>query len=368
MLSKLFAKDGTKSVIASLISIFFGLVVGFIIILIFAPNEALEGFGILLSGGFYRGTESFSQMIYLSIPIMMTGLCVAFAYKTGEFNIGVPGQYLIGSFVAMYISIRWTFIPDSLVWIVAVICAGLAGALWALIPGFLKAFKNVNVVISGIMCNYICLLLVIQGIKSTIYNSTGAESMTIPESRSLPRTPLDGLLSTGDSNLRFVVAFLIAVGLCILAWVIMNKTQFGYELKAVGFNKDAAKYAGMNEKKTLILALATAGFFAGVGGALPYLCGSGKTLQITEVLPDEGFNGIPIALLGFSNPIGCIFAALCMGYINVGGNYLQSLNIAVEVIQIITGVIIYFASFTLFIKHVFAKHEANKRKKEEGKV
>ena len=145
----------------------------------------------------------------------------------------------------------------------------------------------------------------------------------------------------------------------------MNKTTFGYELKACGFNKDAARYAGMNEKKCIVLALVISGFFAGVGGALTYLCGTGKTLPITETLPNEGWNGIPVALLGFSNPIGCIFAALFIGYINVGGNYMQALNIAIEVIDIIVAVIIYFASFTLFIKALLERYQRNKKRKTE---
>ena len=146
----------------------------------------------------------------------------------------------------------------------------------------------------------------------------------------------------------------------------MNKTTFGYELKACGYNPNAAKYAGMNEKKCIIMSMAIAGFFSGVGGAIAYLSGTGKTLAISEALPAEGFNGIPVALLGFNNPIGCIFAALFIGYINVGGNYMQSLNIAIEVIDIIVASIIYFSSFTLFIKMIFSKLKNKKEKITEG--
>ena len=326
-----------KSIVSSLLAILMGLVVGFIIILIANPSDALQGLSILLTGGFREGLSSIGQVIYLAVPIMMTGLSVSFAYKCGEFNIGVPGQYLVGSFTAVFIALRATFIPDNLVWI-----------------------RNVNVVISGIMCNYIGMLLVIQGIKATIYNSTGAESYAVPSTRSIPGFGLNQIF--GD---RVNLGIIIAILLCILAWFIMNKTTFGYELKACGFNKDAARYAGMNEKKCIVLALVISGFFAGVGGALTYLCGTGKTLPITETLPNEGWNGIPVALLGFSNPIGCIFAALFIGYINVGGNYMQALNIAIEVIDIIVAVIIYFASFTLFIKALLERYQRNKKRKAE---
>ena len=353
-----FDKDSTKSVLSSLVAILFGLVFGLIIMFIASPTQALTGFGIMLTGGFQKGTTSIGQVLYQAIPIMMTGLSIAFAYKCGEFNIGVPGQYLVGSFTAVFIALKATFIPNSLLWIVCILGAGLAGAIWALIPGILKAYRNVNVVISGIMCNYIGMLLVIQGVKASIYNPSSAQSYPVSATKAIPSFGLDKIFPKSNINFGIVVA----VGLCIIAWVIMNKTTFGYELKACGFNKEAARYAGMNEKKCIIAAVAIAGFFAGVGGAIAYLSGTGKTIPITEALPDEGFNGIPIALLGFSNPIGCIFAALFIAYIKVGGNYMQSLDIAIEVIDIIVASIIYFSSFSLFVKLMINNWRAKKKK------
>ena len=351
-------KEGTRSFLSSLIAIAIGLLFGFIIMLISEPGSALQGIGILLSGGFDSGMTSLGNVLYLAVPVMMTGLSVAFAYKMGEFNIGVPGQYVVGSFVGLYIAIKWTFLPNSIAWIVAILLGGLAGAIWAFVPGILKAKCNVNVVISGIMMNYVGLLLVIQGVKSSIYESTGAQSQVVSAARAIPKSGMDVIFPESSANFGFVIACL----LCVLAWVIMNKTTFGYELKATGFNKDAAKYAGMNETKNVIMALVLAGFFAGCGGAIAYLGGTGKALQISEVLPPEGFNGIPVALLGFSNPIGCIFASLFIAYVNVGGSFVQNI-FPIEIVDIITGVIVYFASFTLFIKLMFARHEANKEKK-----
>lgn len=360
-----FQKEGTKSFISSIIAILIGLLFGLIIMLIAEPGQALEGFRLLLTGGFDDGMTSLGNVLYLAVPVMMTGLSVAFVYKTGEFNIGVPGQYVVGAFVGLYVCIKWTFLPNSIAWIVAILLGGVAGALWAFVPGILKAKQNVNVVISGIMMNYIGLLLVIQGVKSTIYESTGAQSQVVSVSRAIPKFGMNVIFPDSSANFGFVIACL----LCILAWVIMNKTTLGYELKATGFNKDAAKYAGMNETRAIVLALVLGGFFAGCGGAIAYLGGTGKALQISEVLPPEGFNGIPVALLGFSNPIGCIFASLFIAYVNVGGSFVQNL-FPIEIVDIITGVIVYFASFTLFIKVLFARREANKEKKrlelEEG--
>lgn len=362
MFSSLIKKEGTKSVVSSLIAIGFGLIFGVIIIFIANPNDVFDGFRLLLTGGFYKGMRSLGQVFYLAVPIMMTGLSVAFAFKCGEFNIGTPGQFIVGAFTAVFIALKCTFIPDSVLWIFCILAAGLAGALWAVIPGVLKAYKNVNIVISCIMCNYIAMLLVIEGIKAFIYNPAGAESFAVPASKAIPAFGLDIIFP--KSNINFGIV--IAIGLCVLAYVIMNKTTFGYELKACGYNSDAAKYVGMNEKKCIILSMAIAGFFSGVGGAIAYLSGTGKTLPISEVLPSEGFNGIPVALLGFNNPIGCIFAALFIGYINVGGNYMQSLNIAVEIIDIIVASIIYFSSFTLFIKLLIDKYKTKKSKLSEG--
>lgn len=361
-LSTIMKKEGSKSFISSLIAIGLGLLFGFIIIVIANPSDAFEGLKLLLTGGFYRGAKSLGQVFYLAVPIMMTGLSVAFAFKCGEFNIGTPGQYIIGAFTAVFIALKCTFIPNSILWLVCIIAAGLAGALWAIIPGMLKAFRNVNVVISCIMCNYIGMLLVIEGVKATIYNPTGAESYPVPADKAIPAFGLDKIFP--DSNINFGIV--VAILLCIVAYIIMNKTTFGYELKACGYNSDGAKYAGMNEKKCIILSMAIAGFFAGVGGAIAFMSGTGKTLAISEVLPAEGFNGIPVALLGFNNPIGCIFAALFIGYINVGGNYMQSLDIAIEVIDIIIAAIIYFSSFTLFIKMIFNKRKSKKDKLAKG--
>ena len=229
-LSTIMKKEGSKSFISSLIAIGLGLLFGFIIIVIANPSDAFEGLKLLLTGGFYRGAKSLGQVFYLAVPIMMTGLSVAFAFKCGEFNIGTPGQYIIGAFTAVFVALKCTFIPNSILWFVCIIAAGLAGALWAIIPGMLKAFRNVNVVISCIMCNYIGMLLVIEGVKATIYNPTGAESYPVPADKAIPAFGLDKIFP--DSNINFGIV--VAILLCIVAYIIMNKTTFGYELKACG--------------------------------------------------------------------------------------------------------------------------------------
>lgn len=349
-------KEGISSFISSLIAIGCGLLFGLLIIFIANPNQAFEGFSILLQGGFYRGIKSTGQVLYLAVPIMMTGLSVAFAFKCGLFNIGTPGQYIVGAFVAVFVGLKCTFIPDSILWIFCLLAGGLAGALWAILPGVLKAYKNVNIVISCIMMNYIGMLLVIEGVKAFIFNPAGAESYAVPITKAVPAAGLDKIFTGSNINLGTV----IAIGLCIVAYIIMNKTTFGYELKACGYNSDASKYAGMNEKKCIIMSMAIAGFFAGMGGALAYMSGTGKTIATAETLAADGFNGIPVALLGFNNPLGVIASSIFIAYINLGGNYMQSVHIAVEIIDIIVAAIIYFSSFTLFIKIYLNKRKAKK--------
>ncbi|MFV0394934.1 MAG: ABC transporter permease [Coprobacillaceae bacterium] len=349
-------RDALKSLLSSLIAIGCGLLFGLIIIFIANSDQALKGFSILLQGGFYKGIKSTGQVLYLAVPIMMTGLSVAFAFKCGLFNIGTPGQYIVGAFTAICIALNCDFIPNSVLWIVCLIAGGLAGALWAVIPGILKAYKNVNIVISCIMMNYIGMLLVIEGVKKFIYNPMGAESYSVPIAKAIPKAGLDVIFDGASINLGTI----IAIGLCILAYIIMNKTTFGYELKACGYNSDASRYAGMNEKKCVILSMAIAGFFAGIGGAILYMSGTGATIATAESLAAEGFNGIPVALLGFNNPLGVIASAIFIAYINLGGNYMQSVNIAVEIIDIIVASIIYFSSFTLFIKLFLDRRRSKK--------
>ena len=255
--------ESKQNLIASLLAILIGLLIGFIVILIANPSQAFRAMGIMMSGGFYKGLRSTGQVLYSAIPIMMTGLSVAFAFKCGNFNIGTTGQYTVGGFVALFLAnTLYQTVPDSLLWIICLIAAGLAGAIWALIPGILKAYRNVNIVISGIMFNYIGMYLVIEGVKAFIYDSAGARSQT--SKIAVPKMGLNHIFPGSDVN----GGIIIAIALCIVAYIILNKTTFGYELKACGYNPEASRYAGMSEKKIVILSMVIAGFFSGIGGGL----------------------------------------------------------------------------------------------------
>lgn len=341
--------EGFSSFLSSLMAIVVGLLVGFIILLVSNPSQALSGFGAILLGGFVD-MKNLGQVFYFATPIIMTGLSVGFANKTGLFNIGASGQFIVGAFAAVYIGVKWTFLPGGLHWVVALIAAMIAGALWGLVPGLLKAFCNVNEVIACIMMNYVGMYMVNFAITKTIFDSLKNQSKRVAATAIIPKMGMDEIFKTGSSASSVNVGIFIAILAGIAIYIILGKTKFGFELKACGFNRDACKYAGVNEHRSIISSMAIAGALAGLGGALLYLAGSGKGIEVLDVLAAEGFNGIPVALLGLNNPIGIIFAGIFVAYLNVGGFNMQLYDFVPQVIEIIIAVIIYFSAFALLLK------------------
>ena len=369
-----FLGDGFNHASSSIFSILVGLLFGFIILMISNPSQAVEGFGIILKGGFSTGAKGMGQVLYFATPLILTGLSVGFAFKTGLFNIGAAGQFIMGAFAAVYIGVKWTFLPEPLHWIVALLGAAIMGGVWALIPGLLKAYMNVHEVIATIMMNYIGMYMVNYLVKATIYDSTKGLAMNVANAAVLPKGGLDYIfynnlgvtkdLSTVNSGIW------IAIGIAIIMYIVLNKTTFGYELKACGFNQHASKFAGINEKRNIVLSMVIAGMLAGLGGGLLYLSGAnGRRIKVVDMLASEGFNGIPVALLGLSNPIGIIFSAIFISYITQGGNYLQTLDFVPEVIDIIIACIIYFSAFALFFRSLlkrFIKYQKDKAAEKKG--
>ena len=360
LVKNLLKKEGTASFFSAVAAVVMGLLVGLIVLLFASPANAFAGFRMILTGGL-ADMKSLGQVLYYATPIIMTGLSVAFANKTGLFNIGGAGQYMVGSFAAVYVGVEWTFLPPILHCFVAIIAAALAGAIWGLIPGLMKAYCNVNEVISCIMMNYIGLNLVNLLVRQTVFDSTRNQSYWPADSAELPKLGFDKIFVAGATPSSVNSGIIIAILLGIAVYIVVNSTRFGYELKACGLNREAARYAGINEKKSIVLSMVIAGALAGLGGALYYLSGAGASIAITEELAAEGFNGIPVALLGMSNPIGAIFAGIFISYLKVGGQAMQSLGLAPQIIDIITSVIIYFAAFALFFKLLLAKLTASKQ-------
>lgn len=376
-------EDSLKTVASSLISILIGIIFGGVLLFIvslfnsdtMSPTTAWEGFRIVLAGIFNTGRDLdaggvltfgfnsrlFGDMLFRATPLIMTGLSVALAYKTGLFNIGAPGQYLMGTMSAIVValSLDTSKIPAGLVWILAFLTAAVAGALWGCIPGFFKAFLNVNEVITSIMTNWIAANLVTiifdnsKFRNMTDYGKVGYTLKLNSNGVASPKMGFDKLLGGSNANVGIVIAIVIA----IFIYIMINKTTFGYELKACGSNKFAAKYAGMNEKRNIVLSMAIAGALSGIGAALYYLQGDIEFFWNTSMtLPNEGFNGIPVALLAICNPIGTVFAGLFMAYLTISGNQLSAFTPYNEYMaSIIVAVIVYLSAFSLFFKGLLDK-------------
>ncbi len=338
---------GLISFSSSLFAILAGFIFAFIVLFISNPKEAVNGFITILQGGFTDGLTGVSRLIYFATPIIMTGLSVAFAFKTGLFNIGASGQFIVGAYVAVHIGVKWTFLPSSIHWIVALIFAGIAGAIWGAIPGILKAFSNVNEVISSIMTNYIGMYLVNMLVVKNVFDQLRNQSLDVASSAVIPK------LGIADTNINF--AIIIVLVFVVIIYILLEKTTIGYELKACGQNKLASKYAGINEKKNIVLAMVIAGLLSGIGGGLMYLYGAGKYIQVLDVIAPEGFSGISVALFGQSNPFGVFLAGLFIAHIRVGGTNLQLHGYAPEIIDMIVASIIYFGAFALLFKNLISK-------------
>jgi len=347
--------------LSSVTAVFVGLLAGFFILLATNASQALFGFGTILTGGF-SSMNSLGQVLYFATPIIMTGLSVGFSARTGLFNIGAAGQFIVGAYAAVLVGVRCDFLPGHLHWIAALLAAILAGAIWGSIPGIFKALFNVNEVISCIMTNYIGMYLVNFLITKTVYDSLRNQTLRVAGSANIPKMGMDQVFRDGFVVSSANSGILIAVIFAVLIFIVLEKTTFGYELKACGFNRNAARYAGINEKRCIILSMTIAGALAGLGGALLYLAGAGRGITVVDILAQEGFNGIPVALLGLNNPIGIIFSGLLVAYLNVSGFNMQLYDFPPQIIDIIIAVIIYFSAFALLVKGFLISLRKRKRK------
>ena len=374
-LSKLWQKDGTKSVLASLISILIGMAVGGVIILVVGVNNpnlglsgAWEGIRLVFGGLFSTGRTAAGQltfgfnstnvgnMFFRATPLILTGLSVAVAFKTGLFNIGAPGQYLMGTAATLMLAlgIPTEVVPAPLVWVIAFLGGMLAGALWGCIPGLVKAFLNINEVLACIMTNWIAANLVTwmfdgSDFRNLVENTkSGYIYKTSYNGVQTAKLGLDKLFPGSQVNGGIIVAIVIA----ILVYILMNKTTLGYELKACGANRHAARYAGISDKRNIVLSMAIAGSLSGAAASLYYLSGNTEFFWSTyQSLPATGFNGIPVALLAASNPIGVIFTGCFMSMLDIVGLQLTNLTAYNEYItDVIIAVIVYLSAFSLVIK------------------
>ncbi len=340
------SKNFLLAVAPSIMAIMAGFILGFLILLTVNYQQALAGILIIFKGGLNKGLAGMGQVLYYATPIIMTGLAVGFAFKTGLFNIGASGQFSIGAFAAVYVGVNLKGLPASIHWMVALLASLLAGAIWGFLPGFLKAVRNVNEVITSIMMNYISMSAVNMLVKATVYNKYKNESLPVMASANVPKWGLDKIFPYSSMNGGILIVLIFVV----LVYVILEKTTFGYELKACGFNLDAGLYAGINAKRNIVYSMMISGALSGLGGGLLYLSGSGKYIKVIDLIANEGFDGISVALLGMSQPFGILAAGIFIAYIKVGGFNLQLLNYDQEIINIIIAAIIYFSAFALLFR------------------
>jgi len=370
----MYEKEGTKKLLASLLSIVVGLFVGAIAVAIVGLTKDTIGvkgmwdgvrmiFVGLLSTGRQAGQltwgfnpQSWGNMLFRATPVIMTGLSVAVANKTGLFNIGAPGQYLMGTMASLMIAlgIPSEVVPPAIIWILAFLGGALAGALWGAIPGMLKAFLNINEVLACIMTNWLAANIVTWAFDASNFKNvtegtkTGYIYKTTFNGVATPKLGLDKLFPESQINAGILIAIVIAVAMYIL----MTKTTLGYQLKACGSNRHAARYAGINDKRNIVLSMAIAGALAGAGASLYWLSGNTEFFWSTyQALPAAGFNGIPVALLAVNNPIGVIFTGVFMAMLDIVGQNLTGYTAYNEYItDVIISVIVYLSAFSLLIQ------------------
>ena len=386
----LWQKEGTKSVLASLIAILIGMAVGAVIILIvgiFNPTlgmkGALEGIRLVFGGLFSTGRDAagalsfgfnptnMGNMLFRATPLILTGMSVAVAFKTGLFNIGAPGQYLMGTAATLILalSIPTDVVPAPLVWLIAFVGGCLAGAIWGCIPGLVKAFLNINEVLACIMTNWIAANLVtwlfdygslFENLQNHVENTkTAYIYKTSFNGVETSKLGLDKLFPGSQVNGGILVAILIAV----LVFILMTKTTLGYQLKACGANRHAARYAGISDKRNIVLSMAIAGALSGAAASLYYLSGNTEFYWTSayQSLPATGFNGIPVALLAASHPIGVIFAGCFMSMLDIVGLQMTNLTAYNEYItDVIIAVIVYLSAFSLVIRMLISGHKKRK--------
>lgn len=354
-------KPNYSAFLSSIFAVLVGLFIGYLVMLLSNPSEANHGFIMILTGPFTHGLKGIGQIFYYATPIILTGLSVGFAFRTGLFNIGATGQFTMGAFGAVIVGITCTNL-GGIHWAVALLVSVILGGIWGFFPGFLKAFFNVNEVISSIMLNYIGMYISNWIVKSspTLFNKLRNESYEILKTAQIPKWGLNKIFPGSSIHAGIIIAIIVVV----IIYIILEKTSFGFELKAVGFNKDASKYAGINEKKGVILSMTIAGAIAGLAGGLVFLSTAGRNIEIVDVLAAEGFTGISVALLGACHPFGILGAGLFIAFLYAGGYYLQLFNFSTEIIDIIISIIIYFSAFALFIKLLLFKFRKKKDKNE----
>lgn len=354
MRKNIWKTNGMQSLIASLICIILGLLIGLVVLLFINPKGAFGAIGTLLKNFMIYGKASlrlkyFGTTLVKTVPLLLCALSILFSYKVGLFNIGCSGQYTAGCCAALYAALKWGW-----GWFPCILFAIMAGAVAGAIVGVLKSYCNVNEVISGIMLNWIILYLT-NTILSNVKEPTSPYTYQLSQYGKNALLPTLGLDKLFNNNANVTMAVPISILIAIVIMVVLNKTKFGYELKATGYNKNAAKYCGMKENRNIILSLVISGAIAGLGAALYYQTGIQQWECTTASVPGMGFNGIAATFLGGLNPIGTILASYFIQHITLGGAYVDKTMYCSQISDLISAIIIYLCGFVLFLKIMMNK-------------
>lgn len=360
-------KNGAvQSLIASLLCIALGMLIGYIVLLFINPAGAGDAIMEVMKNFMHYSKsalrlKNFGNTLVKTAPLLMCSLSVLFAYKVGLFNIGAAGQYVMGVCASLYAALAWGWS-----WFPCLLLALAAGAIYGAIVGLLKAYCNVNEVISGIMLNWIGLYIT-NMLLTQVKETTSPYTIHLRDQATQALLPTLGLERFFSNNGYVTIAIPLAVLLAILTAVVLDKTRFGYELKATGNNKNAAKYCGMAEKRNIILTLVISGALAALGGALFYLTDYEQWQCTASSVPGMGFNGIAAAFLGGLNPIGTIFSSYFIQHITSGGAYVDKTMYCSQISDLISSLIIYLCGFVLFTKYAInssiARHEEKRAQK-----
>ena len=363
MKKNLLKNNGVQSLLASLACVVLGLLIGYIVLLFINPNGAGEAIAAVMKN-FLNYSKSATQAKYLgntlvkTAPLLLCALSILFSYKVGLFNIGAAGQYCAGVALSLYAALAWGW-----GWLPCMLLAMLGGMVLGAISGLLKSYCNVNEVISGIMLNWIVLYLT-NMLLTNVKEETSPYTFVLAHKNPSAVLPTLGLGSLLNNNQYVGLALPLSILAAVLVWVVLEKTRFGYELRATGNNKNAAKYCGMAEKRNIILTLVISGALAGMGAAMLYLTGYEQWQCSTSSVPSMGFNGIAAAFLGGLNPFGTILASFFIQHITAGGAYVDKTMYCAQISDLISALIIYLCGFVLFMK--YAMNSAISKREEKA--
>ena len=363
---KLLKNEGVQAFIASILCILAGLLIGFIVLLCINPQGAGESILDIIKNFFTWSRpasqlKQFGNTLAKAMPLVLCSLSILFAYKVGLFNIGAAGQYVAGACASLYAALAWGW-----GWLPCMLLAMAAAALLGAIIGILKAYCNVNEVMSGIMLNWIALYTT-NAVLTHVKEQASPYTLYLSKENPSALLPTLGLENLFSGNKNVTIAVPLAILAAVLVWIILSKTRLGYELKATGNNRNAARYAGMAENRNIILTLVISAALAGLGASLLYQTGYMRWECTQSSVPTMGFNGIAAAFLGGLHPIGAIFSSFFIQHITDGGQYVNTTFYSPQISDVISSVIIYLCSFVLFIKLAMRRMLAQKDEKKGAK-